>query len=118
MAHRPELNQQEPEGNLTVEPSPNVPGPGKAVHDDNRAWFFANPQLWPEYQNQVVAVFDKTVLGAGDRFTTAYQAAKDRCAADGKPCPDPYDVTFVVVPVVFPDLPEIPDWDFGDTVSE
>jgi DNA-binding NarL/FixJ family response regulator len=81
----------------------------EARHITDRAWFLSNPALWPERQQQVVSVFDQTILGQGVDFGTAYEAARKQCAALSKPCPNQYDLTFVVVPdVVEPD--PAPDW--------
>jgi hypothetical protein len=78
-------------------------------HATDKAWFLSNPTLWSGRQQQVVAVFDRTILGEGPGFGTAYQTARQRCPVESKPCPDPYELTFIVVPDVV--APEgAPDW--------
>jgi hypothetical protein len=69
-------------------------------HAADRAWFLSNPALWPEHQQQVVAVFERAILGHGVNFRAAYESARKRCAAESRPCPDQYDLTFIVVPAV------------------
>jgi hypothetical protein len=82
----------------------------EARHAADRAWFLSNPALWLEHQQQVVAVYERVILGYGANFGAAYEVAQQRCAAESRPCPTPYDLTFVVVPeVVDPEGP--PEWD-------
>ena len=83
--------------------------------DTDREWYFAHPELWPQHQNQIVAVYNRTVLGDGVGYTKAYEAAKATCAASGITCPSPYDISFVIPPVLMPNLPDLPPWDFRDT---
>ena len=73
----------------------------EAKHVADRAWFLSDRTLWADRQEQVVAVFDRTVLGAGPGFRAAYEAAKQQSAAEAKSCPSPNDITFVVVPFLF-----------------
>jgi hypothetical protein len=81
----------------------------EARHTADRAWFLSNPALWPERQQQIVAVFDRTILGQGPDFIEAYEAAQQQCAAQSKPCPDRYDLTFIIVPDVV-DSEGASDW--------
>jgi len=82
----------------------------EARHAADRAWFLSNTTLWPERQQQIVAVFDRTILGQGPDFIEAYEAAQQQCAAQSKPCPDQYDLTFIIVPDVVDPEPAA-DWD-------
>ena len=104
--------------------SPPQPGPSldevnaaaEARHAADRAWFLTTPELWPAHQQQVVAVFDRAVLGEGANFAAAYEVARQRCAAESRPCPSQYDLTFVVVPEVGdPEGP--PAWDLREQHS-
>jgi hypothetical protein len=81
----------------------------EARHIADRAWFLSNPSLWPERQQQIVAIFERTILGQGFGFGEAHEAAQKLCAAQSKPCPDQYDLTFVIVPDVVDPEPA-PDW--------
>jgi hypothetical protein len=57
----------------------------EARHDADRAWFLSNPALWPEHQQQVVAVYECAILGYGATFGAAYEAARQRCVAESRP---------------------------------
>jgi hypothetical protein len=79
-------------------------------HIEDRAWFLSNPTLWPERQQQVVAVSNRTILGQGADFVAAYEDAQHECAAHSKSCPTQFDLTFVIVPDVVDPEPAA-DWD-------
>ena len=69
-------------------------------HTADRNWFLSNPAMWADRQDHIVAVFNREILGQGPDFVEAYQDAQRRCTEQSKPCPNKYDIAFVIVPDV------------------
>jgi len=65
-------------------------------------WCANDPEVRRKYGGKIVAVHDRTILGAGKTYATAWAAAQRR-----RSCPPKHEVAMVVVPYLLPaDNPE------------
>jgi hypothetical protein len=63
-------------------------------------WCANNPMVRLKYKGKIVAVHNRTILGVGKTYATAWAAAKRR-----RGCPPKHEVAMVVVPYFFPQTP-------------